>query len=132
MNNKCFWKLAFISCLILLTCGCHKSDISGIYKGKIDVTDKDLAFGKVETGTADLEMMLAQTGKNISGKVTFAGQSRAITSGIIVEDKISIEADSLKIDAFVKGNSISGSLSQRYGGIVQSVHEINGTFNVNK
>jgi len=122
---------------VVVVIGCSgKRDVTGIWKGKLDGTNKGLASGQVTNITDTIELMLAQSDKNISGKITLANVSNPVSftikSGIIVDKAISLEADELKIDAVVNGNSIDGKFSFYYGGMLEERRQITASFQAKK
>jgi hypothetical protein len=140
-------KIGLLISVIVLTfvlggvCGCsgktdasNAADVSGVWKGNVDVTDTDLFTKKVSKKSAPIELILAQTGKNIAGKVTFMGGSATINSGFIVDKTLSLEAGILNIDAISDGKSIEGTIKAEFRGNYGegSVHRLTGTFKVTK
>ena len=102
--------------LIIGVNGCKKSDISGVYKNATAIDDRN--HKKIP-----LELMLAQTDKNLSGKVTTGKESRPISFGTIVDDNITLTVSpndtticEIQIDAKIKGNTIEGNFSGSWNG----------------
>ena len=75
---KTWVSFAAILLLMLTTLsGCFwKSDLTGIYKGQLNGSDTNLAIHqKAGDISMPMELMLAQTDKNISGKITISKSS---------------------------------------------------------
>ena len=141
-------KQAFITSILVtvLLCGFYgcsgKTDVSGIWKGTADVTDY-WGTKKQPKHTDQIELMLAQTDKNISGNVKLAGESLTIDSGTIVDKTISLKTHNAiettksgryEIEATVSGNSINGTIKGLYmtlesGG---ATFTLTGSFNATK
>lgn len=136
MKKKLFIFSTVITVLLFGVYGCiKKPDVSGIYKGNIEITDqgpnKYSGSGwvpNISKQTLTIELMLAQTDKNISGKIAFGGQSLTIVSGIILDKTISIKTDNFQIDAIVNGNSIDGNINGQYMGQDSGGHTVTGSF----
>jgi len=128
-----------LTVLIFGIYGCSgKSDVTGIWKGKVDLSDTNMVENTTRVGSTDpIELMLAQSDKTISGKITIASKTLTISSGLIVDKTLSFEADPLKIDANVNGNSIEGKINATYNDYIPHTlgavpHKITGSFNVTK
>jgi len=135
MKSNLFITAMMLTFLLCSVYGCSgKSDITGIWKGKLDSIDTDVPSKTTYRSTEPMELMLAQTDKSISGKVTVSSQSLTINSGVIVDNIISIEAGAIKIDATVNDKSMEGTLNLNYrpqGGL-GSLHEVTGSFKLTK
>ena len=123
--------------LAIFLCGIYgctgKTDVSGIWKGEATATIKTPYDGrKTVTDTFPIELMLAQTEKNISGKVTFQGKSFTVESGIIVDKIISFQAGVREYNATVNGNSMDGTMSADFYDMLKGQTKITGSFKAKK
>jgi hypothetical protein len=135
MKIKVFIITMILAVILCGVCGCSgKSDISGNWKGDVKITVTNLETKKFGIATKPIELLIAQTDKTISGKVTLADLSSAIDSGIIVDKTISIKFGVFKIDAKVNGNSLEGTIFGKDKSVAfkGSVIEIKGTFKAKK
>ena len=135
MKIKVFIITMMLAVLLCGVYGCSgKSDISGNWKGDIKITVTNLETKKVGMGTKPIELQITRTDKTISGKVTLAGLSGPIDSGIIVDKTISFKLGVFKIDAKVNGNYLEGTMfgKDKSDGGKGPVLEIKGTFKAKK
>ena len=135
MKIKVFIITMMLAVLLCGVYGCSgKADISGNWKGDIKITVKNLEAKKFGMATKPIELQLAQTDKTISGKVTLAGLSSPIDSGIIVDKTISFKLGVFKIDAKVNGNYLEGTMfgKDKSDGGKGPVLEVKGTFKAKK
>lgn len=112
----------------------NESDVSGIWKGNQNTTDINLFNKEVSRSSGPIELVLAQTGKSIAGRITFSGGSVNIESGFIVGEVLSFTAGNLNIDAIVDGKSIEGTVKVEYRDDhgVGAVHKMTCTFKVTR
>lgn len=133
-----------ISFFILSLISCSKSgsdvsteaafDATGIWKGEAKVVDTDLFTKKVSNETVPIEIRLAQTGRNIAGKIIMGDKEIAIERGFVIDRSVSFEAGVLSFDASVGDNGIEGVFKGKFRGDygVGSMHELNGSFKAGK
>lgn len=132
MKRKLFISIMLVTVFLLGIYGCSsKSDISGIWKGTIDTTIKHWN-GKVVKEKAPIELMIAQTDKNISGNIKVGSKSLAIDSGIIIDKKIVIKVSSFEIEATVNGKSIEGTMKGSFMGQDTGTYRLDGSFKTTK
>ena len=135
MKIKVFIITMILAVILCGVCGCSgKSDISGNWKGDVKISATNLETKKFGITTKPIELLIAQTDKTISGKVTLGDLSSAIDSGIIVDKTISIKFGVFKIDAKVNGNSLEGTIFGKDKSVAfkGAVLEVKGTFKAKK
>jgi len=135
MKAKLFIIAVLFTFFLCCICGCSgKPDASGIWKGKAVFTDTDLWTKKVKKGNDTIELMLAQSDKNINGKITVNNQAIQIDSGFIIDNKISLKAGPINIEATINGSNLDGTIKSEYRGEygIGSVHKLEGTLKLTK